>query len=354
MSLEAADETLRDRLGRPGLPVDLLAVTGYAVVASALLFQPSVYATPLAVALGLPLLFFAPGYALVSALFPGATPDDADARASDALAAPAGRGGVAPRTPTAVHQHGLSVVERAALGFGVSLALLPVLGVALALSPWSIDPWPVLLSVSAIAVGCSAVGGVRRLRRPPDGRFSLPVRAWVGRLRRSLRRGSALDSALTVGLAVAVVLSVAAMGYAVAAPAPGESHTDVSLLTRDATGELVAEDYPRTFERGASEPLVVEVTNHEGEPTDYSVVAELQRVRQADDGSPRVVEDQRLATFTPTVDAGETWRTTHEVTPTMTGEGLRLTYLVYEGRAPEDPDASEAYRRVHVWVDVVE
>jgi len=359
VSHEAADGTLRDRLGWPGLPVDLLAVAGYVVVASALLFHPGVYATPLAVAVGLPLLFFAPGYALVSALFPGAVPDDAgvasegpDALADASERASPGRAADRPRAED--RQHGLSVVERAALGFGVSVALLPLLGVALALSGLSIDPWPVLFAVSGLTVGCSAVGAVRRLRRPPDRRFSLPLRAWGRAASRSVRRGSALDAALTVGLAAAIVASVAAMGYAVAAPAPGESYTEMSVLTRNATGELVAEDYPRAFEPGASDPLVVEVTNHEGERTDYSVVAQLQRVRQADDGSARVVESQRLATFTPTVGAGETWRTTHEVTPTMSGEDLRLTYFVYAGQVPDDPDGSEADGRVHVWVDVTE
>ncbi|WP_115863632.1 DUF1616 domain-containing protein [Halorussus litoreus] len=336
MSLEAADEPLLDRLGRPALSVDLLAVVGYVVVAVALLFRAGVYGTPLAVALGVPLLLFVPGYALVSALFPGATPDDA----------------VDDRTLAAVRRHGLSGVERIALGFGASLALLPILGLAISLSPWPIAPWPALLAVSGFAVGCSAVGAVRRSRRPPDRRFAVPLRAWVRRARRAISRGSILDSAINVGLAIAVVMSVAAIGFAVAAPSPSESYTDVSLLTRNGTGELVAEDYPDAIEQGASEPLVVELTNHEGESTDYSVVVELQRVRDGPDGGARVVEDRRLATFTPSVDAGERWRTTHEVTPTMTGEDLRLTYLVYEGDPPEDPNSRNAYRWVHVWVDV--
>lgn len=336
MSFRSNNERLRDRLGRPPVAVDLLAVVGYVGVAAVALFQPGVYGTPVAAALGIPLLLFVPGYALVAALFPGATPDDA----------------IDDRTLAEVRRHGLSGVERVALGFGTSLALLPVLGVALALSPWTITAWPVLGAVSGVAVGSSAVAAVRRARRPPDRRFSVPVRAWVRSARRALTGNSALDAVLNVALALAVVASAAAIGYAVAAPGPDESYTDVSLLTRNGTGDLVAADYPRNFERGTGQPVVVELTNHEGERTDYAVVAELQRVRQGDDGGATVLEDRRLATFTPSVADGGTWRTVHEVTPTMTGEDLRLVYFVYEGDPPEDPTAATAYRRVHVWVNV--
>jgi uncharacterized membrane protein len=361
MSHEAADEALLDRLGHPALPLDLLAVVGYVAVAAVLLFRPGVYETPLAVALGVPLLLFVPGYALVSLLFPGAPPDDVADRngvgkpdaTMDAVAVPdATPDAATERNVAAIRQHGLSGVERVALGFGFSVALLPILGIALAASPWTIDPWPVLLSVSALAVSCSVGAAIRRFRRPPDRRFSVPVRAWLGKGRAALVGGSTVESALNLGLAVAVVVSVAAIGFAVAAPGPGQSYTSVSLLAQNETGELVAADYPRNFESGGSKPLVVEVTNHEGEQVQYSVVVELQRVRERGDGGAKVVQDRQLATFTPTVAGGETWRTTHEVTPTMTGEDMRLVYLVYKGEPPQDPTTSNAYRYVHVWVNV--
>ncbi|WP_135852531.1 DUF1616 domain-containing protein [Halorussus salinus] len=336
MSHETPADRWRNRLARPAPAADLLAVVGYVALAVVVLSQPGVYGTALAAAVGLPLLFFAPGYALVSALFPGATPDDA--RTDPTLAE--------------VRQHGLSGGERLALGFGVSLALLPLFAVALAVSPWSIAPASVLLSVAVATVVFAVVGGVRRLRRPADRRFSLPVRAWLGDAKRSVSTGPASDRALNVGLALGVLLAVGAMGYAVAAPGPGQQYTGVALLSQNETGQLVADDYPSNFTRGESRPLVVELTNHEGERTDYSVVVELQRVRGSDGSAPKVVQDQQVATFTPTVSAGQSWRTTHEVTPTMTGENLRLTYLVYEGDPPQNPTTENAYRHVHVWVNV--
>jgi len=338
MSLETSDDALVDRIALPGAPVDLIAVVGYLAVAVLLIFRPEVYGTPVATALGLPLLLFAPGYTLVSLLFPGAAPDDA---AGD-------------RTLEAARRHGLGGGERAALGFGVSLALLPVFGVALAVSPWAIAPVPVLFGVSGFAVACSVGAAVRRLRRPADRRFSLPVRGWVADARRAVRDGSAGDVALNVALAGAVVVAIAAVGYAVAAPGPGQSYTDAYLLSQNDTGELVADDYPRNFTSGESRPIVVGLDSHEGTETEYTVVVELQRVQQADDGSARVVQDRRLAAFTPIVGDGETWQVRHDVTPTMTGEELRLAYLVYRGPPPEDPTTENAYEHVHVWVNVSE
>ncbi|WP_132060442.1 DUF1616 domain-containing protein [Halorussus amylolyticus] len=338
MSLDTAAETWLERLTRPAVAIDLLALVSYVAVAAVVLSQPGVYRTPVAVAMGLPLLFFAPGYALVSALFPGATPDDApdDWTLADA-----------PR-------HGLGMVERAALGFGVSVALLPVLGIALAASPWPIAPATVLFSVAALVVACAVVAAVRRARRPADRRFSLPVRAWVADARRGVRGGSLGESALNVGLALAVVVALATVGFAVAVPGPDQSYTDAYLLSQNETGELVAEDYPQNFTTSESRPIVVGLDNHEGETVEYTVVAQLQRVRQADDGSARVVQDRDLARFTPTVGPNESWQTRHDVTPTMTGEELRLAYLVYDGDPPDDPSTENADEHVHVWVNVTE
>lgn len=337
MSHEASDDALLDRVSLPTLPLDLLVVVGYVFVAIVLLSRPGVYGTPVGVALGLPLLFFAPGYALVSFLFPGAAQDDG-----------------ADWWTLEEREHGLTGSERVALGFGASVALLPVLSVVIALSPWTIGPETILLSVGGTAVGFAVAGAVRRVRRPPDRRFSVPVREWLADARRGVTGGSVVDALLNVGLAVAVVLAVAAIGYAVASPGPGQSYTSVSLLTQNDSGDLVAEGYPQNFSQGESRSLVVAVTNHEGQRTRYSVVVELQRVKQGQDGGLKVLQDRRLATFTPSVDSDATWRTVHDVTPTMTGEDLRLVYLVYRGDPPDDPTVENAYRYVHVWVSVTE
>lgn len=333
MSHETPPETWTDRLRRRAVALDLVAVVGY--VAVAVLALPDLYGTPAAVAAGLPLLFFVPGYVLVSLLFPCAPSDDVDDQQFGWS-----------------RQYGLTASERLALGFGLSVALLPVLGLSLSFSPWAITPTSVLLSVGALTTACAIGAAIRRLRRPPERRFTVPVRSWIEEARWRLSDRSLSANAINVGLAAAVVFAVAAIGFSVAAPGPGQQYTSVALLSHNETGELVADDYPRNFTRGESKSLVVSVTNNEGERVNYSVVVQLQRVRKGDDGGATVLEDRHLATFTPTVAPGQTWRTTHEVTPTMIGDNLRLVYLVYRGDPPAEPTTENAYRYVHVWVNV--
>jgi len=44
----------------------------------------------------------------------------------------------------------------------------------------------------------------------------------------------------------------------------------------------------------------------------------------------------------------------HTVAPTLPGERLRLVYLLYKGDPPAEPTVENAYREVHLWVNVSE
>src|SRR5205823_13468787 len=90
--------------------VDLFAVLFVATALVLVLFAAP-GASWLRVALGLPFVLFFPGYALVAALFPGASPGQGP-----------GAGPGAGR--------GLGPLERAALPLGLSLAVGPPLGLA--------------------------------------------------------------------------------------------------------------------------------------------------------------------------------------------------------------------------------
>jgi len=78
---------------------------------------------------------------------------------------------------------------------------------------------------------------------------------------------------------------------------------------------------------------------------------ELHRV-QVDDNVTRVTETEQLQTFEPQLEHNETWQQRHSVRPETTGERLRFQFLLYRGDVPPDPSAGNAYRSVHVWVNV--
>jgi hypothetical protein len=61
-----------------------------------------------------------------------------------------------------------------------------------------------------------------------------------------------------------------------------------------------------------------------------------------------------MDTVTPAVEDGETWEQSHTTRPAMTGDNIRLTYLLYVGNPPAEttPQADSAYRSVHIWLEV--
>jgi len=92
------------------------------IIALCLLLIPLVLLTsgPVRIALGLALVLFFPGYALVAALFP--------------------------------RRRDLELVERIALSFGGSLAIVPLIGLGLNYTPWGIRLDSVLTSLLVFTI----------------------------------------------------------------------------------------------------------------------------------------------------------------------------------------------------------
>jgi len=86
-----------------------------------------------------PLVLFLPGYSLIAALFP--RKDDLDG------------------------------IERIALSFGLSIAVVPLLGLALNYTPFGIRLVPVLVVLSVFTVSLAVIAGVRRQGLPEGERF---------------------------------------------------------------------------------------------------------------------------------------------------------------------------------------
>ncbi|WP_266077840.1 DUF1616 domain-containing protein [Haladaptatus caseinilyticus] len=333
------NESWWSKLTRPVLefPLDLAGL-GIAVgLAAFALLQPVVRETPLAVVLGLPLALFAPGYAVVSLLFPGEGP---------------------PRTsdwsrPDHIRREGISCTERMALSFGVSLSLLPLFGLTFSHPDLSFEP----ITVITVVVGFTLVIGlfavIRRFKVPADDRFSVSIRGGFSRLSGALfDTETGFDVVLNILLALSVVVAISAVGYAFAAPQDGEEFSQLSLLTKTDDGEFAAENYPESFTPGETKPVYVSVTNREGERVEYTVVVLLQRVEQRPDGSARIVEQRQQERFEHRVPAGGSWRTRHEIAPTMAGENLRVTYLLYKGDPPADPSIDTADEHAYFWTTV--
>nr|QNO46663.1 hypothetical protein LDPDHNFI_00017 [Methanosarcinales archaeon ANME-2c ERB4] len=94
------------------------------------MLTPWLNETPVRVVLGLLLVLFLPGYLLVAALFPRR--DDLDS------------------------------IERIALSFGLSIAVVPLIGLGLNYTPYGIRLVPVLLGLSLFTVLLALIAYIRR------------------------------------------------------------------------------------------------------------------------------------------------------------------------------------------------
>ena len=204
-----------------------------AIIAITLLLFPLVAFTSgvLRIVFGLCLVLFFPGYSLLSALFP--------------------------------KKGDLGGIERLALSFGLSIAIVPLIGLMLNYSPWGITLYPILISITIFILIASAVASYRQRRLASDERFQI---ALAIRLPRWADIG-ALDKTLSIILVVAIIAVSGCLGYVVANPKQGESFTEFYILGEEGK----AESYAAELQVGEEARVILGIVNHEHQPTGYRV-----------------------------------------------------------------------------------
>ncbi|WP_267164182.1 DUF1616 domain-containing protein [Halovenus salina] len=340
------------------LPADLAAVLTVVAATCVTVLVPVLNETPLRVVFGLAFILFVPGYAFVAALFPeaGAPPEEGFSEEKTGTANASGMESSDDAQTTArFRDRGIDGIERVALSFGLSIAIVPLLGLVLNFTPWGIRLVPILLTVAGFTVVATGLAALRRRSLPADERFRVPYRHWIDEGREELfNPETRLDGALNVVLVASILLAVGAVGYAVVVPPAGEQFTEFYLLTEDENEELVAADYPTEFTVGEPQPVVVGIGNHEHEELSYTVVVQLQTVER-EGNETTVIERTEIDRFSsPLVADNGTWQTTRDITPTRAGERLRVKYLLYQGGPPAAPTAENAYRDAHLWINVTQ
>lgn len=272
--------------------------------------------------LAIPFVFFLPGYALVSGAFPGAEPSDDSG-------------------------DWLGTLERLALSVGITVAVLPIVGIGLLWVGVGVTYQSVIVTLSTITVGGSIVAGVRRARLPQvDRTRPTPLsvthpRDWSG----------VAELAVNVTLAMSVILAVATIGYAMAYSQSGEVGPEFYVLSPDGEGAFVASDYPTESAVGENLTLGIGITQDDATAAEYTVVVQLEQVeRGAND--PAVIERVELTRVTFALGPGETVEQPVTVSPSLEGEELRLSFLLYDGPVAENPDRESADLHLHLWIDV--
>ncbi|NHN49857.1 DUF1616 domain-containing protein [Halostella sp. JP-L12] len=307
------------------VPLLLLVIVGAALAVTSEI-------GPLQVLFGLPLLLFVPGYALTTVLFPS-RPSKSDNT---------------PLYDASPFSGGINVAERLAYSLGGTIVLVSTIAIALNFTPVGIEPVPLVAIVGVLSAVLLLVGAVRRGQIDRHRRYELPVGPAVASvLSGDFVRKPGREQLWTV-MAVGALLVVLATGaYAVAEAPQEDPHTELYLLSENESGELVATNYTTEVGGDGELPLTVGVSNHEGEPVEYTAVVETQRV-DFSDGNASVLETEELQRFQASVGQNESTRERLTLEPEMTGDDIRVAVLLYKGEPPEDPSMENAYRTVYL------
>ncbi|WP_265107823.1 DUF1616 domain-containing protein [Halosolutus halophilus] len=325
----------RSRSLLAGAPVDLLLTGVFVFVATVLLAVVDVSSQLVRAAIGFPLLFLVPGYVTVSMLFPRETP---------------ARGTVADTSLLVTQTRAISDIERAALSFGLSFALLPLLGLVIAATPWGFTQPVVVGTVSCFALIGASIATARRLLIARAYRYEVQFGRRLEALHAAIfDTKSTIHTAVNVALVLSMLLALTSVGYALMAPQQGEQYTSLQLLTENESGELVASGYPEEIQPGESIPLVIGVENQEQEDMNYTVVVQEQRI---EDGE--VVERTELRRIDYIVNDGGTAYGERDITPTTADGPVRISILLYQNEVPDSPTQENAYRYTHIWTEVTD
>lgn len=247
--------------------------------------------------LGIPFVLFVPGYTLIAALFPG--------------------------------KNDLDNIERIALSFGLSIAIVPLIGLGLNFTPFGIRLIPILISITVFIFAMCLFTYFRRLKLPENETFTVNFSSIFPKIKASSNDNSRLDKFLSIILIISIITSVIILTYVIITPKQGEKFTEFYILGNDGK----ADNYPTHMESGNKSSLIAGIINHEFISTNYTF-----RIR---------LENFTLNSKHIVLEHNSTWEEKIFFTPELKGNNLKLEFLLYK-----ENNFTAPYRDLHLWVNV--
>ena len=244
------------------------------------------------IVLGVPFLIFLPGYSFMAAMFP--------------------------------RKNAMDAVERVALSFGTSIAIVPLIGLLLNYTPWGIRLEPVLYSVSLFILVTSVIAWLRRKKLPEQERliisFQLKLPDW----------GSSLqERILSLVLALTIIGAVGILAYVIVTPKTFEKFTEFYLL--DTAGQMA--NYPQKLSPGASGNVIVRIVNYEQQDVTYRIEIRLSGAIIKEIGPVKLQNKQK-------------WEQKMDFVPASAGDDQEVEFILFK------EGDNVPYRSLHLWVNV--
>ncbi len=257
------------------------------------------------------LVLFVPGYVLVAALFPG--------------------------------NREIGWIERVALSAGLSLALVPLVGLVLNFTPFGIQLPSLLAAIALLSVLIGLGAYWRRIQLPPAERLGLSIDldlpGWT--------EGAVVDKALTIGVVASVAIAGGAFAYVVLVPRVGQQFTEFYLLGPGGT----AAGWPTHLNVSEPASVFIGIINREAASVAYTVRVDLLGVQFAYDANGTynhtiVLNGTTWSWLNTTLSDGQSW--THPYGFSIGNPGFwEIQFLLYTRG-----NLYAAYKELHLYIHV--
>ena len=243
------------------------------------------------------MVLFIPGYVLTAALFP--------------------------------RKNDIDGTERVALSFGLSIAVIPLIGLLLNFIS-EIKLFPILLTLYIFTIVLVIIAAYRRDKLPDTERFFVPFHNFLYTINEEFNSSkSRTDIILTIILIFSIVLSIGMVAYVITTPRIGEKFTEFYILGPDGK----AENYPSQLKYNSPASVLVGVVNQEYTPLSYTLEVAL--------------NNKVLSKTVIRLNHNETWENNMTFIPESYGTDMKLEFLLFKENSVTAP-----YRDLHLWVNV--
>ncbi len=243
---------------------------------------------------GIPFILFIPGYILVAALFP--------------------------------KKNDLGPIERMALSFGVSIAVIPLIGILLNFT-FGIRLIPIFVILCTYTIILTFITEYRRMKLPDDERFTIQFHKIYDIINneKSTPR-NILDKVLTAILIIMSILAVGMIYYVISMPKTEERFTEFYIINQSGG------TYNYSVKLHSPTNMTVGVVNHEYEHVNYTVKI--------------VIDKDILASKELSLNHSDKWE--KNVTLLLNTEygNMKLEFLLFK-----ENNLTSPYRDLHLWVE---
>jgi uncharacterized membrane protein len=282
---------------------DLLLVAGLVLFIDILVLVPALNGSFLRTYLGILLVLFLPGYALTGAIFPA--------------------------------KKDIEGIERAVISLGLSIAIVPIMGLVLNYTIWGIQEITLLTSLSIFILLMCAIAYHRRSLLPEEEAFEVPFKAFFLRMKTEIMKKpeSKIDRVFAVILVLSTLASVVGLAHIIGNPKEREHFTEFYILGANKT----ADGYPADLILGKNGMVIVGIVNHEYRPVDYTMELRLENQ------SLPLPKDQKQISLAHNM----SWIEPVTFTPPFKGNNMKLEFLLFNETEKQTP-----YRNLHIWINV--